>query len=71
MRTLGRCTVLLGLQNQGACEINVNMLNMHSMCRGDEHSVVSDEVKEEKPAIPDDFYYDYDELVSKPFISRE
>ena len=38
--------------------------------RGDEQSVASDEVKkEDKPGIPDDFFYEYDELVSKPRIT--
>lgn len=31
---------------------------------------MSDEVKkEEKPGIPDDFFYDYEDLVSKPRIT--
>ena len=38
--------------------------------RGDEQSVASDGVKkEDKPGIPDDFFYEYDELVSKPRIT--
>lgn len=40
--------------------------------RGDEASVYSDEVKKDAtPAIPDDFYYDYEELVSKPRITGQ
>lgn len=51
-----------------------NITRLHSIyClhyRGDEASIASDEVKkEEKPGIPDDFFYEYDDVVSKPRIT--